>query len=145
MKVEGPNPLRTGQVRRKSATDPASGSDFTSALEDESASAASAGGLSGTSASAAVSTILALQAAAGEEGDAAKERAKSRANELLRQLDLLRLDLLTGAIPKAHLITLAQTIKTSREGVFDPRLNEILDEIDLRAQVELAKYTPTKW
>lgn len=141
MKVDGPNPLRAGQVRRKSATDP-SGSDFASALEGESASAAAAGGLSGTSASAAVSTILALQAAQGEEGDAAKERAKSRANELLRQLELLRLDILTGAIPRAHLIAIAQTIKTSREGVFDPRLNDILDEIDLRAQVELAKYAP---
>jgi len=141
MKVEGPQGPRVGGVRRKSATGSPDG-DFASQLESESAAPASTGGLSGTSASAAVSTILALQAAEGEEGDAAKQRAKNRADQLLRELELLRLDILTGAIPKAHLVALAQTIKTSREGVFDPRLNEILDEIDLRAQVELAKYDP---
>lgn len=142
MKVEGPQgSARVGGVRRKSATGTPEG-DFASQLEGESAAPAAAGGLSGTASSAAVSTILALQEAAGEEGDAAKERAKSRASQLLRELEILRLDLLTGAIPRAHLIALAQTVKTSRDGIFDPRLTEILDEIDLRAQVELAKYDP---
>lgn len=140
MKVEGPQGARVGQVRRKSATGSAD-SDFASQLEGETESAASAG-VSGTAASAAVSTILALQQAEGEEGDAAKERAKKRADELLRELEMLRLDILAGAIPRGHLIALAQTVKTARDNVFDPRLNEILDEIDLRAQVELAKYDP---
>lgn len=142
MKVEGPIPPRVGGVRRKGATDPASGESFASALEDESAPASGPAGLSGTSASAAVSTILALQGAEAEEGDAAKSRAKSRAEELLRKLDMLRLDLLTGAIPRDHLIGLAQAVKTVRDNVMDPQLNEILDEIDLRAQIELAKYDP---
>lgn len=140
MKVEGPNPLRTGQVRRKSGSD-AAGGDFASELEGAGAPASS-GGVSGASGTSLIGSILALQQSEGEEGDAAKERAKSRAQELLRELELLRLDILSGVIPRGHLIALAQTIKTSREGVFDPRLTEILDEIDLRAQVELAKYDP---
>lgn len=143
MKVEGPLTPKVGGVRRKSATDPASGESFASALEDESvASATAPAGLSGTSASAAVSTILALQGLEAEEGDAAQARAKNRAEDLLRKLDLLRLDLLSGGIPKAHLIGLAQAVKTVRDTVLDPVLNEILDEIDLRAQIELAKYDP---
>lgn len=142
MKVEGPIPPRVAGARRKGATDSASGESFASALEDESAPASGPAGLSGTSASAAVSTILALQGAEAEEGDAAKSRAKSRAEELLRKLDLLRLDLLTGAIPRDHLIGLAQAVKTVRDNVMDPQLTEILDEIDLRAQIELAKYDP---
>ncbi len=141
MKVEGPNGPRIGSVRRKPGVS-SSGGDFASELEGQSEAAPSAGGLSGTSASAMIGSLLALQQAPGEEGDAAKERAKSRAEELLRELDLLRLDILTGVIPRGHLVAIAQTIKTSRDGVFDPRLNEILDDIDLRAQVELAKYNP---
>lgn len=142
MKVEGPLPPKVAGVRRKGAADSVSGGSFASALEDESAAAALPAGLSGTSASAAVSTILALQGAEAEEGDAAKSRAKSRAEELLRKLDLLRLDLLDGGIPRAHLIDLAQAVKTVRTTVMDPRLAEILDEVDLRAQIELAKYDP---
>ena len=138
MKVEGPQGSKIGQVRRKSATSSSDG-DFASALESES-SAPTPVGLGAPPSIAMVGSLLALQQAGAEEGDAAKERAKNRAAELLRELELLRLDILTGVIPRGHLTALAATIKTSREGVFDPRLNEILDEIDLRAQVELAKY-----
>lgn len=141
MKVEGPQTNRVGATRRKPGVS-SSGGDFASELESQSEAAPSAGGLSGTSSASMISSLLALQQAEGEEGDAAKERAKSRANELLRELEMLRLDILGGTIPRGHLVALAQTVKTSREGVFDPRLNEILDEIDLRAQVELAKYDP---
>jgi len=142
MKVEGPHTSRLGNVRRRSATDPAGGSSFADALEGETEAPASTGGLAGTNATAATSAILALQAAEGEEGDAAKERSKARAEELLKKLDMLRMDILTGGIPRGHLVGLAQAVKTVRDKVFDPRLNEILDEIDLRAQVELAKYDP---
>ena len=37
---------------------------------------------------------------------------------------------------------LSQVVQSRREEVDDPRLVEILDEIDLRAQVELAKLSP---
>ena len=142
MKVEGPNPLRSGAVRRKSGS--GSGDDsFAPALESEIAGgAAAASGMTGASATAGVSTILALQGAEGEEGDAAKQRARARADEILRKLDLLRLDILAGVIPRDHLIGLAQSVKSMRERVFDPALAEVLDDIDLRAQVELAKYDP---
>ena len=141
MKVEGPNPLRPGAVRRKGAPG-ATDSSFADALDSAEASADVPANITGASASAAVSTILALQSAEAEEGDAATARSKSRAEDMLRKLDLLRLDLLTGGIPRDHLVGLAQAVKSSRENVFDPRLNEVLDEIDLRAQVELAKYDP---
>lgn len=93
-------------------------------------------------ASAPVGALLTLQASPGAEGDAASARAKTRAEELLRRLDLLRVDLLGGGIPRDRLIGLARALKTLRDQTFDPRLNTVLDEIDLRAQVELAKYDP---
>jgi hypothetical protein len=141
MKVEGPSTGKIAPARRRSAVGQAS-ADFASELVSESVASPATVSISGMAAPAAVDTILALQASAAEDGDAATARAKSRALDILRRLELLRLDLLTGAIPKDHLIGLAQSVKNMRENVMDPRLNDLLDEIDLRAQVELAKHDP---
>lgn len=143
MKVEGTSPNKPGAVRRRSGVASADGTSFADALESESAASATATpGASAPPAPASINALFALQGTEAEEGDAAAARAKHRAEDLLRKLDLLRLDILTGGIPRAHLIGLAQSIKTMRDQVFDPRLAEVLDEIDLRAQVELAKYDP---
>ena len=140
MKVDGPNPLRPASSRRKVGS--SDGSDFASALDDGTEASEQSAALSGSVPATATSSLLALQGVGGNEGDAARERARSRAEELLRKLDQLRVDLLMGAIPRSHLIGLAQSVKTIRDHVMDPRLNDVLDEIDLRAQVELAKYDP---
>jgi hypothetical protein len=47
--------------------------------------------------------------------------------------------LLLGTIPASRLESLAQQIRAKREQVSDPRLDQILDDIELRAAVELAK------
>jgi hypothetical protein len=47
---------------------------------------------------------------------------------------------LTGVISRDKLRKLTQVVSARRGEVTDPRLKEVLDEIDLRAQVELAKY-----
>ena len=47
--------------------------------------------------------------------------------------------LLLGTIPMSKLEQLAQLIRAKREQIDDPKLLEILDEIELRAAVELAK------
>jgi hypothetical protein len=44
-----------------------------------------------------------------------------------------------GTIPMAKLEALAQLVRAKREQIDDPKLIEILDEIELRAAVELAK------
>lgn len=85
----------------------------------------------------ALDSLLALQR---EEGSASKEsKARKRASDLLEHLEKVRLGLLAGALSKDVLSQLAYTVSTHREKVMDPKLVEILDEIDLRAQVELAK------
>ena len=48
---------------------------------------------------------------------------------------------LVGVPLQAQLAQLAQTIRARREEIDDPRLAEILDEIELRAAVELAKFS----
>ena len=82
-------------------------------------------------------SILALQ----DMGDATDGRSKGLAHgeQLLDILDSVRDGLLAGGIPRATLNRLAVAV-TRRHDVFaDPKLQDVLDQIELRAHVELAK------
>jgi hypothetical protein len=80
-------------------------------------------------------SLLALQEVG--ERDA---RPFKRGEETLDLLDDIRHGLLMGGIPLTKLKALTRVIAGERGHVSDPELAQILDEIDLRAQVELAKY-----
>ena len=54
-------------------------------------------------------------------------------------LDEIRQGLLVGAIPKSKLAALVEVVREERDQADDPRLSALLDEIELRAAVELAK------
>ena len=85
----------------------------------------------------ALDAIVALQEAT-TDGDQ-NSRAKSRAAEMLDRLDDIRTGLLMGEIPEANLQDLARTVRQTREKSLDSELNGLLDDIELRARVELAK------
>ena len=59
-------------------------------------------------------------------------------DELLRLLDEVRDGLLAGGIPKQTLTRLAAVTAKRRNTFADPKLQTVLDEIELRARVELA-------
>jgi len=89
----------------------------------------------------AVESILAVQ----EVPDAPEERSRGLArqygDDILDRLETLRHDILIGAIPMNKLVDLAHTLRARRDRTDDPRLREILDEIELRAKVEIAKFS----
>jgi hypothetical protein len=62
-------------------------------------------------------------------------------DQLLDQLDDIKLAILDGAIPKERLTNMAQMLRQKRQACDDPRLNCIIDEIELRVEVEVAKFT----
>lgn len=68
-----------------------------------------------------------------------KRRAAAHGNDILDKLEDLRAAILTGVISKSKLIELAQTLRDKREPGLDKELNQILDDIELRAEIELAK------
>jgi hypothetical protein len=68
-----------------------------------------------------------------------RKRMVRHGEELLDGLEELRHGLLMGEIPKDRMIALAQNVRNRRENCADPRLGAILDEIELRVEVELAK------
>ena len=139
MKID-PTQVRPAATRRVGTAQPASNGGFAAALHEESAGAgqSAVGGSVGLSG---VSTILALQAAPDSTERRARQRAVQRADAMLDELEQIRLGLLLGAIPRARLEQLAQMVRARREQLDDPKLIAILDEIELRAAVELAKLT----
>jgi Class II flagellar assembly regulator len=133
MRIEGPPPLRRTAVRRDGDKADAAGDKFAAALEGGEPAAPAAqsptvGALEG---------LLSIQ----EMPDAlvGRRRAMLRGESLLDRLEDLRLGLLAGAVPRDRLEELARLARTARDAVDEPRLAAILDEIDLRAAVELAK------
>jgi hypothetical protein len=59
--------------------------------------------------------------------------------DLLGRLDALKLGVLNGSMPKEQLTDLAQYLRQKRQSSDDLLLNEIISEIELRAEVEIAK------
>jgi hypothetical protein len=90
-----------------------------------------------------IDALLAVQGAGDSLEREAKRRLVQRGEDILDKLEELRHGLLMGEIPKSSLMSLAQTVRTRREACGDPRLAALLDEIELRAEVELAKLSRT--
>jgi hypothetical protein len=88
-----------------------------------------------------VSSVLALQGTPDSTERRARQRALERGETMLDKLEEIRLGLLLGTIPQSRLEQLAHLVRAQRELVNDPKLTAILDEIELRAAVELAKLT----
>lgn len=137
MKVNGPRNLSHASGARKSSKAASSGG-FDPAGSTASQGPNASGGLSGAASVGSVDALLALQGA----GDfrEAKKQATERAFSLLDVLDDLKLALLDGALPRPTLLRLMETLKSQREGTDDPRLEAMLDEVEVRAAVELAKH-----
>lgn len=84
-----------------------------------------------------VDALLAIQSV----GDAmsGKKRAVQRGHSMLDALEDIRLDLLVGGVPRAKLESLLRLMQNHDDAPLDGNLRAVLDEIELRAQVELAK------
>jgi hypothetical protein len=72
--------------------------------------------------------------------DAGRQQSFKRGHNLLDFLSEIRLGLLSGGIPRETLRRLSHELDKHRSATEDPRLTGLIDEIDLRARVELAKY-----
>ncbi len=116
------------------------GDAFAQHLQEATANLANQG-VTESSAVGTVGSILAVQ----ETPDSTQHRSRGLlsqyGNDLLDHLEDLRRDLLTGVIAKEKLSGLAQQMRAQRRQTDDPRLNAIIDEIELRAEVEIAKLT----
>jgi hypothetical protein len=133
MRVESNRPLKPAATRRGDRARDAGGTSFAEALTEGEwvAAAPSAAPAAG------INSLLALQEV--EDPTARRRRAAQRGDRLLDRLDDIRRGLLAGLLPQATLAQLRQELKEARAETLDPRLDEVLAEIELRAAVELAK------
>lgn len=139
MKITGPDGTKSVGGAKKTEKSKGSSSAFSDMLgvedADETAHA------SGASAIARMDVLLAAQASEDPGARAARGRMKKRGDQILRTLDRLRVGILTGNLTVGNLIDVADVVAQHREKINDPQLAGILDEIDLRAQIEIAKMT----
>lgn len=147
MKVSGvgpASPITKARAAQKAGAK--GGADFAQHLNEAIGGAQEAGVVETPVAVSGVDALLAVQAATDATDDEARRKARKRLYErgesILGHLDELRHGLLMGHLPKERLIELAQLVRGKRDQVDDPLLAQVLDEIELRAEVELAKLSP---
>lgn len=142
MKVTGPGAARGPEKSKKSesATKGEKG-EFVSHLSRFIDKEAESGLVEQTGQVTSVDAVLAAQSVDATDPDGRRRRSVQRGERILDLLENVRRGLLIGAIPKDQLADLAQVVREKREAGVDPRLAAVLDEIELRAQVELAKFS----
>lgn len=135
MKVTGPGGIGTSSGARPARG--AGGDGFRVIAPESAGGAGQAASVSATRNVMGVEALLALQDVGGPlEG---KRRAVRRAGRILDVLDDLKVALLDGELSGAELDRLRRAVRDEREATEDPKLEAVLDEIELRAAVEVAK------
>ncbi|MDH3663447.1 MAG: flagellar assembly protein FliX [Alphaproteobacteria bacterium] len=92
----------------------------------------------GTAPLAALSSLLAVQEA--PDPTVGTKRAVLHGDTLLDELRELQIGLVQGWVSEDSLKSLAHMLDQPRPAIDDPDLNQVLDDIELRAAVELAKF-----
>lgn len=135
MKIIGTGTVKPGgDVSRKKASSGAGG-DFGKILESELAETKQAEAVSHVNP---VDSVLALQQVGDEEVD--RKKTMAYGSDLLDGLERLRNQLLLGEVSLSQLKSIEARMKNYRKGFIDPTLSSIIDDIEVRVAVEVAKY-----
>lgn len=135
MQVNDINKIKDAPAAKvKKAT---SGGDFSAYLRDVMATTPE--GISAASSVPAAGAIFAAQVVGEEEERALRKKQLQRGQTLLEKLEEIRDGLLVGYISKERLLEIVRFVNEHKLEAGDDRLNAIIDEIELRVQVELAK------
>ena len=135
MKVTGPSgPAGATGARSASAQTAASGFSISTP------SVSTPAGVTAAASVNAVSTLDALMALQEVGGPLERRRrAVWRADKILDALDGLKIELLEGPLNPAVLERLTRAVREQRSMTDDPALEGLLDQVETRAAVELAK------
>lgn len=131
MRIEGPG--RPTNVGKKGGTKSGSQAKFSLGDAGQTQKAAGAGA---SAPIAAIDSILALQSV--EDPLFAKRKAIKRGESILETLEAMKADLLAGQVSEGQLNRLMALVQQARVQS-DPDLDALIDDIELRAKVELAK------
>ncbi len=133
MRVSAPGQIQASNVRRSDKRAAAGG--FSSLLASDEAPAT--GASMAAHATTSVGAILALQQT--DDATTGRKRAMQRATDLLSELEEIRRSMILGALPVPRLQAIAARLARKETGFIDPVLQQIVEDIELRVAVELAK------
>lgn len=139
MQIDGYGNIKTtaGVKKRADAAGIAGNGGFSDMLDVSAAEEAQTSGVHDVLPTNSLSGLFALQEIS--DTDVNRKKLVRRGQEILDELDNLRRGLLLGTLSPAILRDINQKISAKRQEFSDPKLTAILDEIELRAAVELAK------
>lgn len=139
IKVGGPNKSNSVNSSKKTKNKKGSGSSFASFVENQGVDEDNSVGV--TQNIGGIDAVLAAQMVEDSTDQESRRKNIKRGEDILDKLEDIRDGILRGFIEKDKLIEIAQFVRSRREQTNDTRLAEILDEIELRAEVEIAKLT----
>lgn len=148
IKVDNPSTHHSAPRNKvKRAKEGTDNSAFSNALESAGRSqsgepAGAAESLSPPIASTSIGGLLSLQEADSDQ--AADQQAAGQAHLLLDTLEDVRMAILSGGVPADALESIEQQMMALKDQAHDPQLRDIIEEIELRAAVELAKFRYTE-
>lgn len=137
-RIEGPG--RSGAISKTDKakkTGSVSGTSFADMLSDGTAGVESVAPTLGAGAISALLTIQANEQATEQE---TRRRAIAYGDDLLDELDNLRVGLLMGSYTANQLQQMTYRLEQRRLSITDPQLLEIISDIEMRVRIELAKY-----
>jgi hypothetical protein len=141
LRRESRNPLRIENTARANGATGRSGVSRSAGnggfFVSDDAPAARVASMQPIAQSSGIDALLALQAV--EDPLFAKKKAVRRGNALLDTLEQIKADMLIGQVSEGRLSQLMVLIGQARQRNL-PGLDDVLDDIELRARVELAKF-----
>lgn len=137
-RIEGPG--RSGAISKTDKakkTGSVSGTSFADLLTGEADSVENVAPALGAGAISALLTIQANEQATEQE---TRRRAIIYGDDLLDELDNLRVGLLLGNYTVNQLQQMSYRLEQRRLSITDPQLLDIINDIEMRVRIELAKY-----
>lgn len=135
MRVSGPGRVGSTQKARGSKSASKTGKKFS--VPEDAAETVPTSNVASASPITSIDAILALQGV--DDSASGNKKALTKGQDLLDRLDEIRHGLLLGSIPVDRLKRLQETLNSIEVSATDPKLAEIVKEIEVRAAVELAK------
>lgn len=137
MKVTGFTPIKSGSGVKKRGSTSAVGSFADLLGLSDTADTSSATASSSVSSASSINNLLSLQEI--QDDGKGNQKAMEQGHDMLDSLEQLRHSILTGSIPVHILRNINNQLAVKKQYISDPRLMEIIEDIELRASVELAK------
>lgn len=136
MRVGGPGRPTAASGGKNKNVSAKSGEKFS--LAEDATEAANSAGVSTASPIGSVDALVALQGV--DDATEGNRKAMEKGEDLLEKLEEIRDGLLIGTISADRLLKLKETLASYNLSGADPKLAEIVRDIEVRAAVELAKF-----